>query len=93
MQRIYRNKCVENKENVSGKPHYLLVKNMEDAIAKHRAKRTFAHAESQTSFAALCVHSMMCPSCLSCKNKWHLYWHISLCLALFYFIFFLFITA
>ena len=36
-----------------GKHHYLVVKDIEDVIAKHRAEVTFARAESQTSYAAL----------------------------------------
>ena len=38
-----------------GKHRYLVVKDTEDAIAKHRAEVTFARAESQTSYATLNV--------------------------------------
>ena len=38
-----------------GKHHYLVVKDIEYVIAKHRAKVTFARAESQTSYATLNV--------------------------------------
>ena len=39
--------------NVPRKHHYLVVKNIEDVIAKHRAQVTFARAEGQTSYATL----------------------------------------
>ena len=38
-----------------GKHHYLVVKDIEDVIAKHRAEVTFARAESQTRYATLNV--------------------------------------
>ena len=38
-----------------GKHHYLVVKDIEDVVAKHRAKVNFARAESQTSYATLIV--------------------------------------
>ena len=38
-----------------GKHHYLVVKDVEDVIAKHSAEVTFASAESQTSYATLNV--------------------------------------
>ena len=38
-----------------GKHHYLVVKDKEDVIAKHRAEVTFARAESQISYATLNV--------------------------------------
>ena len=38
-----------------GKHRYLVVKDTEDAIAKHRAEVTFAHAESQTTYSTLNV--------------------------------------
>ena len=38
-----------------GKHHCLVVKDIEDVIAKHRAEVTFARAESQTSYATLNV--------------------------------------
>ena len=39
--------------NVPRKHHYLVVKDIEDVIAKHRAQVTFARAEGQTSYATL----------------------------------------
>ena len=38
-----------------GKHDFLMTKDIEDIIAKHRAKVTFARAESQTSYATLNV--------------------------------------
>ena len=38
-----------------GKHHYLVVKDIEDVIAKHRSEVTFVRAESQTSYATLNV--------------------------------------
>ena len=38
-----------------GKHHYLVVKDIEDVIAKHRAEVTFTRAESQASYATLNV--------------------------------------
>ena len=38
-----------------GKHHYLVVKDIEDVIAKHRVEVTLALAESQTSCATLNV--------------------------------------
>ena len=38
-----------------GKHHYLVVKDIEDVIAKHRAEVTFARAESQVGYATLNV--------------------------------------
>ena len=38
-----------------GKHHYLVVKDTEDVIAKHRTEVTFARAECQTSYATLDV--------------------------------------
>ena len=46
---------ISHKENVPGKHHYLVVKDIEDVIAKYRAEVTFARAESQTSYATLNV--------------------------------------
>ena len=46
---------ISHYENVPGKHHYLVVKDIEDVIAKHRAEVTFARAESQTSYATLNV--------------------------------------
>ena len=36
-----------------GKHHYLVIKDIEDVIAKHRAEVAFARAESQASNASL----------------------------------------
>ena len=44
-----------HQENVPGKHHYLVVKDIEDVITKHRAEVTFARAESRTSYATLNV--------------------------------------
>ena len=38
-----------------GKHHYLVVKDIEDVIAKHRTEVNFVRAESQTSYATLNV--------------------------------------
>ena len=38
-----------------GKHNYLVVKDIEDIIAKHCAEITFARAESQTSYTTLSV--------------------------------------
>ena len=46
---------ISHYENVPGKHHYLVVKDIEDVIVKHRAEVTFARAESQTSYATLNV--------------------------------------
>ena len=40
---------------MSGKHHYLVVKDIEDVIAKHCAEVTFTRAESQASYATLNV--------------------------------------
>ena len=42
-----------HQENVAGKHHCLVVKDIEDVIAKHRAEVTFASAESRTCYATL----------------------------------------
>ena len=38
-----------------GKHHYLVIKDIEDVMAKHRAEVTFTRAESQASYATLNV--------------------------------------
>ena len=47
-------------ENVPGRHHYLVVKDIEDAIAKHRAEVTFARAESHTTYATVNVTIVYC---------------------------------
>ena len=51
---------ISHYENVPGKHHYLVVKDIEDVIVKHRAEVTFARAESQTSYATLNVTIVYC---------------------------------
>ena len=46
---------ISHLKNVPGKHHYLVVKDIEDVIAKYRAEVTFARVESQTSCATLNV--------------------------------------
>ena len=46
---------ISHKENVPGKHHYLVVKDIEGVIAKYRAEVTFARAESQASYVTLNV--------------------------------------
>ena len=46
-------KLISHQENMAGKHHYFVVKDIEDVIAKHRTEVTFARAESRTCYATL----------------------------------------